>query len=324
MHGTAATREVTAALAAALRGRGLARAPLVAACSGGADSVALVRALAELRGRRGFGGPSRVVHVDHGLRPGSGADAAWVEEFAAGLGFQAEVTRVDCSGPGNAEAVARSRRYAALAAAARRADAAAVLTAHSADDQLETLLMRLVRGAGLRGMGGMPACRPLAQDPPVLLLRPLLGVRRATLRAFLAERGQASRHDETNDDATRLRARLRRDVLPVLGELSPAAAGHAAALAADAREAAETVAWAAQGVAFPLARAGARALPAAVLDAALQREFDAAGVAADRRNRDRRRAMVRACRDGGGAQRRFGLGPVTLRVGPEAVTLERA
>ena len=320
VHGSPATRGVMAGLVASLRSAGLASgSTLAVACSGGADSVALTRALAELRGRRGFGFGLRVSHVDHGLRPGSDADAAWVVRLAASLRLESDVTRVRCDGPGNLEQRARERRYAALAAAAARHGAAAVLTAHTADDQLETLLMRLVRGAGPKGMAGMPAERALGGG--VRLVRPLLGVGRRALRAFLAERGSGFVHDPTNDDATRLRARLRRDVLPVLRDVQPGVAGHAAALAEDLQQAHEALAWAAKNVRFPLARWEARALPAAVVDAALARELDAAGVPAGRRSRARRRAMVRACRDGGGAVRVFELGPVQLRVQREEVLL---
>ena len=320
VQGSPATREVMEGLVDALRSAGLAGGGvLTVACSGGADSVALVRALAELQGRRGFGFGLRVSHVDHKLRPGSDADAAWVVRLAASLRLESDTTEIRCAGPGNLEERARVRRYAALARAAAAAGAAVVLTAHTADDQLETLLMRLVRGAGPRGMAGMPAEREL--EGGVRLVRPLLGVKRATLRAFLAERGQGFVHDPSNDDVTRLRAGLRRDVLPTLHGLHPGVGLHAAAFAEDLREVKEALAWAAKDVTFPLERWEARALPAAVVDAALARELDAAGVPADRRNRDRRRAMVRACRDAGGAVRVFELGPLTLTVGREAVEL---
>ncbi|BAM03515.1 tRNA(Ile)-lysidine synthase [Phycisphaera mikurensis NBRC 102666] len=311
-----------AALAASLTATGLAGSgTLLIACSGGGDSVALLRALLDLRGKRGFAYALRVAHVDHGLRSESGRDAAWVAALAASLGVAAATLRIDCDGLGNPEARARVRRYAALADAAAAAGAAAVLTAHSADDQLETLLMRLIRGAGTRGMSGIPAERPLA--PGVRLVRPLLRVPRDTLRAFLAEREQPFLHDPTNDDPSRLRARLRRDVLPVLADVRPGVAGNAVALAEDLRDADHALAWAARGVVFPLSRGDARALPAAVLHAALRRELDAAGVPADRRNRDRRRAMVRACRDGSGAVRVFELAPLQLRVERDRVRLIR-
>lgn len=299
---------------------------MVVACSGGADSVALFRGLVELRAKRGFGLGLKLVHVDHGLRGDSAAHAAWAMRLAQNFDVEAETV---CLGPlpaGNLEAAAREARYAALAHSAVQTGASAVLTAHTADDQLETMLMRLLRGTGVRGAAGMPGKRAL--DPgdgkEVSLLRPLLGVSRATLRAFLAERGQGFQHDTTNDDTTRLRARLRRDVLPTLRELSREVGSNAAALAEDLREIDSALRWAAESVRFPLERSRARGVPAAVLDAALGRELEAAAVPADRRNREARVAMVRACRDSSGRSRCFDLGPRSLCVDAVWIRLKPA
>ena len=174
--------------------------------------MALLRALAASKP----GGEGRLVvaHANHQLRGAeSDADAAFVADLAGSLGLGCEVGRVQVEQA--SEAGARRARYAFLQQTAARRGARYVVTAHTADDQAETILHRILRGTGLRGLAGMSRARPLG---PVTLLRPLLGVRRAELADYLAELGQPCRHDATNLEMRFTRNRIRRQLLPQLAE----------------------------------------------------------------------------------------------------------
>ncbi|GAA0815480.1 tRNA lysidine(34) synthetase TilS [Spirilliplanes yamanashiensis] len=194
--------------------------PVLVACSGGADSLALAAAAA-------FTGPRSgravgLVTVDHGLQPGSAARAAAVAAWGATVGLApAEAVAVRVAGrPGGPEAAAREARYEALVAAAHRHGAAAVLLGHTRDDQAETVLLALARGAGPRGLAGMPARRDL---DGVALLRPLLAVGRADTRAACAAEGLSPWEDPHNHDPGYARARVRASALPALvAALGPA------------------------------------------------------------------------------------------------------
>ncbi|HET9773334.1 MAG TPA: tRNA lysidine(34) synthetase TilS [Acidimicrobiia bacterium] len=177
--------------------------PVVVACSGGPDSVALL-ALAARAGLRPV-----AVHVDHGARAGSGAEAEVVAGFAErlGTGFGAESVVVP-PGP-NFEARAREARYGALERARERIGGTAVLVGHSRDDQAETVLLNVLRGAALTGLSGMPARRGT-------IVRPLLGVPRADLAAVCAELGLSTLADPMNADPAHRRVWLRREVIPAL------------------------------------------------------------------------------------------------------------
>ncbi|MBI4329550.1 MAG: tRNA lysidine(34) synthetase TilS, partial [Chloroflexi bacterium] len=138
--------------------------PLLLAVSGGPDSTALLAALAALRVRLSL--QIRVLHVDHGLRPDSPRDAAYVRRLCQRLGVPTTVVKADVKRYRrdyrlSVEEAARQVRYAALARAAIEIGARAVLTAHTADDQAETVLLHLLRGTGLRGLSGMAASSPL-------------------------------------------------------------------------------------------------------------------------------------------------------------------
>ncbi|WDZ85719.1 tRNA lysidine(34) synthetase TilS [Micromonospora cathayae] len=187
--------------------------PVLVACSGGADSLALAAATAFVAPR--VGRPAGLVTVDHGLQDGSAERAAAVARWAEGAGFApVEAVRVRVEGrPGGPEGAARDARYQALAAAAHRYAAAALLTAHTRDDQAETVLLALARGAGPRGLAGMPARRDLAGVP---LLRPLLDVGRDQTRTACVVLGLAPWEDPHNVDPSYARARVRADVLPAL------------------------------------------------------------------------------------------------------------
>ncbi|TDB79231.1 tRNA lysidine(34) synthetase TilS [Micromonospora sp. KC721] len=187
--------------------------PVLVACSGGADSLALAAAVAFVASRAGR--PAGLVTVDHGLQAGSAGRAAAVARWAVEAGLDpVEAVPVTVAGrPGGPEAAARDARYQALAAAARRHRAAALLLGHTRDDQAETVLLALARGAGPRGLAGMPARRDLDGVP---LLRPLLDVTREQTRAACAALGLTPWQDPHNTDPSYARARVRADVLPVL------------------------------------------------------------------------------------------------------------
>jgi tRNA(Ile)-lysidine synthase len=187
--------------------------PVLVACSGGADSLALAAATAFVAPRLDVA--AGLVSVDHGLQAGSARRAAEVAQWARGLGFApAEAVAVQVAGrPGGPEAAAREARYQALVAAAHRYDASTVLLGHTRDDQAETVLLALARGAGLRGLAGMPVNRDLAG---VILSRPLLDVSREQTRKACAMLGLTPWEDPHNTDDRYARARVRADVLPVL------------------------------------------------------------------------------------------------------------
>jgi len=213
---------------------------LMLAVSGGADSVALLRAMAFLATRANRRLTLVVGHVHHHMRPDVEADrdAAFVEALAHALGLPCCRADIEPAAlAGNLEANARRLRYEALGRLASGADCSLVVTAHHADDQLETLLMRLGRGAGTRGMAGIAPRRRLGADTAIHLIRPMLALTRDEIRAFLDALEQPWCEDLTNRDPARLRNRLRHQVLPTLLEMCPASARHAAELADQYRDA---------------------------------------------------------------------------------------
>jgi len=202
---------------------------VLAACSGGADSLALAAALAHEAPRLSLRGGG--VTVDHGLQAGSAERAGRVAALLRELGLdpvhQVSVTVPAGPGSGGPEAAARTARYAALEQVAEQAGAAAVLLGHTRDDQAETVLLGLARGAGGRALAGMPARRGR-------LRRPLLGVPRATLREACTAQGLEPWDDPHNADPAFARARVRHQAMPALEEaLGP---GVAAALARSAAQ----------------------------------------------------------------------------------------
>jgi tRNA(Ile)-lysidine synthase len=196
------------------RSRGLCR-DWVVAVSGGGDSVGLLRVLHQLAPSAGL--RLSVAHLDHGVR-GEAArqDAAFVAELAASLGWPFEPGRWRPERAGHFESDARRARYEWLVEVARRRGAGAVAVGHTRDDQAETILHRILRGTGPRGLAGIPRRRGLAADPGIQLVRPLLDVSREEIRAYLEALGQPYREDESNADLARTRARIRHDLLPRL------------------------------------------------------------------------------------------------------------
>jgi tRNA(Ile)-lysidine synthase len=208
----------------------LARREFCLAFSGGADSTALLAALAgQPRKLRAL----RAVHVDHGLHAHSADWAARSVAVARSLGVSCEVlaTQVARGRGDSLEARARETRYRLLAGVLRPGEV--LMTAHHEDDQLETVLLMLLRGAGVAGLAAMPE---LVRFPPGLLVRPLLTRSRAALEAFVRAAGLAHVEDPSNLDERLDRNFLRRRVLPAVRERWPAAA---ATVSRSARHAAE-------------------------------------------------------------------------------------
>jgi len=184
---------------------------LLVACSGGADSLALAAAARFEAGRREL--HCGLVTVDHGLQEGSTERAERLVAWAANDGFSPVLLETVTVGrAGGPEAAARQARYAALVAAAQRTGAAAVLLGHTRDDQAETVLLALTRGAGPRGLAGMPERRTV---DGVLFVRPLLDIGRAETRAACAALELTAWEDPHNTDPAYRRARVRA-ALPAL------------------------------------------------------------------------------------------------------------
>jgi len=186
-------------------------ARLLVAVSGGPDSVALLRGIAEIRGTSAE--PLFVGHFNHGLRgQESDADEQLVVELCQKLGATCHVGRA--AQRAHSELALRNERYAFLEANARQAGAPFVVTAHTADDQAETVLHRILRGTSLRGLRGILPRRKLPGG--VRLIRPLLGIDRKAVLAYLAAIDQPFREDRSNRDRKFFRNRVRHELLPLL------------------------------------------------------------------------------------------------------------
>jgi tRNA(Ile)-lysidine synthase len=232
---------------------------VLAACSGGADSLALAAALAFVGPRAGI--RAGAVTVDHGLQDGSADRAASVAARLTGLGLEpVRSVPVAVRQAGGPEAAARAARYEALRQACDEAGAAAVLLGHTLDDQAETVLLGLARGSGGRSLAGMPAQRGIYR-------RPLLEIRRSQTSAACAALGLLPWHDPHNDDRRFARVRVRLDALPALeAALGPGVAQALARTAAQLRADAEVLeaAVARQVPAVPLQATDLAGLPEAI------------------------------------------------------------
>lgn len=189
---------------------------VIVAVSGGPDSVALLRAMATLK--TGGRGCLYAAHLNHQLRPEADEDERFVVELCGRLNIVCEVERTAVKSLAAAagdgiEAAARAARYRFFEQAAGRLGARFVAVAHTADDQAETILHRILRGTGVRGLSGMARTRRLGH---ATLLRPLLGVRHAKLLEYLKTIGQPYRVDRSNIDPRYTRNRLRHELLPRL------------------------------------------------------------------------------------------------------------
>jgi tRNA(Ile)-lysidine synthase len=189
--------------------------PLAVAYSGGADSTVLLLAAA-----RRWPGQVQAIHVHHGLQDAADAFEAHCRATCAGLGVPLQVRRVHARHAlgESPEEVARNARYQALARAAREAGLQAVLLGQHADDQVETLLLALSRGAGLPGLAAMP---PVFQREGMLFVRPLLALSAQAIRDWIGEQGVAVVEDPTNADTGFTRNRIRHLLLPALEQCFP-------------------------------------------------------------------------------------------------------
>ncbi len=284
-----------------------ATAPLCVAFSGGEDSTALLAMLAELPA---VTGRLRAVHIDHGLHPKSRLWARAARVRCRALGVPLVMRRLNLvrRRGQSLEALARAGRYAALTAALRPGEV--LLTAHHLEDQLETVLLQLLRGAGLPGLAAMPAVKPLGAG---VLVRPLLNLPRAQLRAWVQDRGLRCIEDPANRDTAFDRNYLRHTVLPRLLSRWP---GAAAAVARSARHVAAAqelldalartdVGRAADGAALSVAQL--RALPLERRRNALRYWITSSGHSApDARRLEEIAVTLPAARAGANPEVRFG------------------
>lgn len=304
--------------------------PTLVACSAGADSSALLLALRTATDRL------VAAHIRHDLRPDpeSEGDLEAARSLAESLGvpFRHDAVRVRELG-GNAEAEARKARYAALLKIAAEEGCASIALAHHAEDQLETVLMALLRGSGPKGLSGMPPSRTDSESG-VAIIRPMLRVRRAEAEGICRASGWAWREDATNLDTDRLRAGLRHLVLPRLIELRPDAPLRACDAADLLRGCQDLIEQSAgvltesverDGASARLDRAAAKETSPVVLGQWLRDELQRISVGMGM-DRVRAREVAKVCRaigDGSGEVRVFTLGPGVVRVERVCVVVER-
>ena len=292
------------------------------ALSGGADSTALLLALSSQ--------PSSVVaaHIVHDMRAPADAEAdrlaCEILCHKLGIAFVSKAIAVrDVSG--NLEAAARRGRYHALAELAADSGCRFVVTGHHAEDQLETLLMRLLRGTGVRGLAGIRERRRLSET--ITLVRPMLGLRRADAERLCLDLGVVWRTDATNMDTSLLRARLRHEVVPSLLAVAPHAPRHAVSMARAAADAGTILARVADA-ALHRARSGdgqwsratLRTEPRAVVREAVAAMIRAGGGVVRGREVN---SVVRAIRSRERIEKRFEFKGCVVRVGPDIVALDR-
>jgi tRNA(Ile)-lysidine synthase len=241
----------------AIRETGLAEpgARVLAMLSGGADSVCLLHSLSELLGRESV----VALHVNHGLRAAAAADQRFCAGLCERLGVALFVERAPVPGGGNTEALARESRYRLAEEVRARAGLDWIATGHTASDNAETVLYRLVSSPGRRALLGI---RPRRGR----LIRPLLGITRDQARAYCEQAGLGWREDETNLDRSIARNRLRLDVLPQLRKVHPAVDRNLLATAAELADESELLE---RGVDRALAELGAGGHPPTVEAAAL-------------------------------------------------------
>lgn len=193
---------------------------VVVAVSGGADSVSLLLGIDDLRKRKKLDLRVVAAHFDHRLRTGSGADLELVRGLAAERGFELAHGEMRPAPAGNVEQEARKARYEFLAETAERLKAGWVLTAHTMNDQAETVLMNLVRGSGPDGLGGIRRMRPLR--PGIVLARPLLSwAKRRDTEGFCLENNVEFTRDPMNEDLNYRRVWVRKVLIPMLAEVNP-------------------------------------------------------------------------------------------------------
>ena len=288
-------------------------ATICVAASGGADSTALAL-LTKAVLRRGQWNMC-LATVNHNLRHEAQGEAEFAQRLAAWMDVPCSVLQVHPAAGAGVAHRARKHRYEALSQAAQKAGAVALLTAHHAQDQLETMLLRLARGAGPKAIGGMRARRKLKSG--VILLRPLLEVSREELRALLTHAEIPWREDPTNTDQAKPRARIRAHILPVLESIHKGAAVRASRAGRRLRESGRLLQKTAQNVMTgvgPWPREQLRAHGPALLATALK-SFD---VEANERELE---AAVAAMRDRVSKPRVFQVGKNSFSVSAHSVRL---
>ncbi len=256
---------------------------VLVAVSGGPDSVACLLLLLRLRKR--FGLEVVVGHFDHQLRPESSADLEFVRRLCAEHEIpcftgEGDVRSVARESRANVEETARRMRYQFLSFVAGKENADCVATGHTSDDQAETVLMRVVRGSGVRGVRGMLPAASVPEGDALRLVRPLLPIRHADTVAICAEAGVEPLSDPTNRDPSLFRNRIRMEVLPRLRDVNPSVDDALLGLGASARQLfaaierrsfeVQPVARGDRGAIFALAPIAA--LPAEALTLVIERE----------------------------------------------------
>lgn len=258
------------------------------ACSGGADSLALADAAIRAAGATNV----VVLSIDHGLTPSSAATSGAVAAWARGRGAAAVVRRVDVARRGSIEAAARAARYAALEALADELGLVCVLVGHTARDQAETVVLRLLRGTGPAGLAAIPVQRGR-------FLRPFLAIGRDAIDAYVSAHALPVWNDSMNDDRRFARVRVRRDILPALRRENPQLDAALVRLAGSAAEWLEVIDGLARPFArFPIDSAALAAHPAAIRKRAVSVALEAAGLDYDAVHLDHIDRMVTAIEHG--------------------------
>jgi tRNA(Ile)-lysidine synthase len=205
----------------------------LAACSGGPDSAAMLVALARLQKELGFTLTS--ASINHGLREAAASEVEIARRQAEQVGVEFHPLEIEVPAGTSVQAEARAARYAALKALAGRIGAGCIATGHTQDDQAETVIMRILRGTGLDGLGGIAPARADG------VVRPLIDCRRQEVLRFAQEHCCEIAHDPSNLDPRFERVRIRQEVLPMLQQEDPAIVQHLGDLADDARESTRTI-----------------------------------------------------------------------------------
>ncbi len=217
-------------------------AAVVAGVSGGADSVAMLHLLCGLN-RRGWGLRIHVAHLNHQLRGAEAdKDARFVRELAEGLLLDCTVGTADVRARASQDGVsieqaARRCRFEFFERVCLKSGAGTVVLAHHADDNAETILHRIVRGTGLRGLAGIRGSRPIRPGSGIQVVRPMLSFRRSEIEEYVRDRALPFRHDATNDADSYTRNRIRNDILPLLRDsINPQVAEALVRLGEQARD----------------------------------------------------------------------------------------
>ncbi len=264
---------------------------VVVGVSGGPDSTALALALKAISHSGGFGWELHIAHVHHGLRgEEADADASYVEELANKLGAMFHVEQFDVAANAKKEKISvetagRLCRYDFFEKVAREVDSQAVAVGHTADDNAETVLQRVLRGAGLKGLAGIPRKRVISRGSEIMVVRPLIECTRGEVEGYLAAQGVSARMDASNLETGYTRNKIRNELLPLLEAGYSASVRESllriAHVAEAANELLEAEAERYVGGRKSASIAELLRLPVAVQMAAVRRMLENAGVAAE-------------------------------------------